>query len=100
MLMVFRAYLRMSEFPFSSNALYKARTHFAVELHPSTVENVTEGVKDQLNANLLRYVEEFEGVLLSYSNLEILTKKVRRDRRVFCIIPPPSPPTVMIYLIY
>ncbi|GIL79344.1 hypothetical protein Vretifemale_8725 [Volvox reticuliferus] len=75
MLMVFRAYLRMSEFPFSSNALYKARTHFAVELHPSTVENVTEGVKDQLNANLLRYVEEFEGVLLSYSNLEILTKK-------------------------
>ncbi|GLI65718.1 hypothetical protein VaNZ11_009314 [Volvox africanus] len=73
--MVFKGYTRMSEFPFSSNALHKARTHFALELHPSTVENVTEGVKDQLNANLLRYVEEFEGVLLSYSNLAILTRK-------------------------
>ncbi|GIL58248.1 hypothetical protein Vafri_13310 [Volvox africanus] len=73
--MVFKGYTRMSEFPFSSNALHKARTHFAIELHPSTVDNVTEGVKDQLNVNLLRYVEEFEGVLLSYSNLEILTRK-------------------------
>ncbi|GLC36636.1 hypothetical protein PLESTM_000483500 [Pleodorina starrii] len=65
----------MSALTISRNALYKTRTLFAVELHPSTVDNVLEGVKEQLNANLLRYVDEIDGVLVAYSNIEILTKK-------------------------
>ncbi|PNW86447.1 hypothetical protein CHLRE_02g086750v5 [Chlamydomonas reinhardtii] len=59
----------------SSNGLYRTRTHFAVELHPSTVSDVLGGVKEQLNAHLLRYVDEFEGVLVAYSNVQILTKQ-------------------------
>ncbi|EFJ45236.1 hypothetical protein VOLCADRAFT_118421, partial [Volvox carteri f. nagariensis] len=57
------------------SGLFKARTVFAVELHPSTSANVLDGVKEQLNALLLRYVDEFNSVLISYSNVEILTKK-------------------------
>ncbi|KAG2446679.1 hypothetical protein HYH02_008247 [Chlamydomonas schloesseri] len=59
----------------SSNGLYRTRTLFAVELHPSTVSDVLGGVKEQLNAHLLRYVDEFDGVLVAYSNVQILTKQ-------------------------
>ncbi|GFR44478.1 hypothetical protein Agub_g5741, partial [Astrephomene gubernaculifera] len=59
----------------NNNALFRARTHFSVELHPSTVVDVHEGVKEQLNSHLLRFVDDFNGVLLSYSNVEVLTKK-------------------------
>jgi hypothetical protein len=35
--------------------LKKIKARFAVELHPSKLENVTEGVRQQLNASLLRW---------------------------------------------
>lgn len=59
----------------SAHGLVKSRTKFAVELHPSTVANVEAGVRDQLNTHLIRYVEEFGGVLLAYANLKIATKQ-------------------------
>ena len=34
--------------------LKRIKARFAVELHPSKLENVTEGVREQLNASLLR----------------------------------------------
>ncbi len=37
-----------------STILKRIKARFAVELHPSKLENVTEGVREQLNASLLR----------------------------------------------
>jgi hypothetical protein len=34
--------------------LKKLRARFSIELHPSKLENVTEGVREQLNAGLVK----------------------------------------------
>ena len=37
-------------------ALHKAAIKFSLDLHPSATADVMEGVRDQLNAVLLRYL--------------------------------------------
>ncbi|GAB4817406.1 hypothetical protein N2152v2_004452 [Parachlorella kessleri] len=54
-------------------ALHKLRVKFTVDLHPSKLSSVEKGVREHLNTLLLRYNEDLDGVLLSYSSERILT---------------------------
>ena len=40
-------------------ALHSAAVQFALDLHPSATGDVMQGVRDQLNASLLRFVNAF-----------------------------------------
>mmetsp|Transcript_35799 Transcript_35799/g.79664 ORF Transcript_35799/g.79664 Transcript_35799/m.79664 type:complete len:313 (-) Transcript_35799:486-1424(-) len=52
-----------------SNCLQKVDARFQIELHPSKLHNVEDGVDEQMNNLLLRYNEEFEGIVMAYSNV-------------------------------
>mmetsp|Transcript_8354 Transcript_8354/g.16076 ORF Transcript_8354/g.16076 Transcript_8354/m.16076 type:complete len:178 (-) Transcript_8354:130-663(-) len=56
-------------------SLRKCKVKFSVELPPSAVQDVKAGVLNELNQNLLKYVDDFDGVVLSYSDVNILTKE-------------------------
>ncbi|KAL0053672.1 hypothetical protein WJX82_009167 [Trebouxia sp. C0006] len=58
-------------------ALHKAAIKFSLDLHPSATADVMEGVRDQLNAVLLRYSTYLEGVLISYTQPRILSQQAR-----------------------
>lgn len=47
---------------------------FTIDLHPSRLHDVPAGVKEQLNAQLLKYSDDFDGVVISYSNERILKR--------------------------
>ncbi|DBA91577.1 TPA: hypothetical protein ACH3X1_003191 [Trebouxia sp. C0004] len=59
------------------SALHKAAIKFSLDLHPSATADVMEGVRDQLNAVLLRYSTYLEGVLISYTQPRILSQQAR-----------------------
>lgn len=46
-----------------------------LELHPSKTGNILGGVRDRLNNMLMRYSEDFGGVVLSYSNEKLTSTK-------------------------
>lgn len=46
---------------------------FVVHLHPSKLASPRQGIRAHLNSLLLRYNEELEGVILSFSNERVLT---------------------------
>ncbi|KAI9263370.1 hypothetical protein BDA99DRAFT_559911 [Phascolomyces articulosus] len=50
-------------------------TQIYLHLAPMWAENATEGVIEQLNAFLMKYVPQFDGIVLAHSNLEFLTDK-------------------------
>lgn len=54
--------------------LFKAMTSFAVDLHPSQLLDIEEGVRDRLNQELLSYNEALEGVILSINSLRVASK--------------------------
>lgn len=58
-------------------ALHTADIKFSLDLHPSATGDVMEGVRDQLNAVLLRYSTHLEGVLVSYTHPRILSQQAR-----------------------
>ncbi|KAA6422899.1 MAG: DNA-directed RNA polymerase I subunit rpa43-like, partial [Trebouxia sp. A1-2] len=58
-------------------ALHKAAIKFSLDLHPSATADVMEGVRDQLNAVLLRYSTYLEGVLISYTQPRIISQQAR-----------------------
>eukprot|EP00798_Chlamydomonas_sp_ICE-L_P013621 gene13621-19499_t len=55
--------------------LVKTQADIQVELHPSKLGNVADGVKEFLYSQLLRYTEDYSGVPLSFSNIKILRRK-------------------------
>ncbi|MEW5315454.1 MAG: hypothetical protein WDW38_006881 [Sanguina aurantia] len=55
-------------------ALRRLSARFHVDLHPSKSDNILEGVREQLNGQVLRYSESFEGVVMAYDDLNVLTK--------------------------
>ncbi|KAI7848201.1 hypothetical protein BDC45DRAFT_524007 [Circinella umbellata] len=50
-------------------------TQIYLHLAPMWAENATEGVIEQLNAFLMKFVPQFDGIVLAHSNLELLTDK-------------------------
>eukprot|EP00471_Norrisiella_sphaerica_P006972 CAMPEP_0184491112 /NCGR_PEP_ID=MMETSP0113_2-20130426/19635_1 /TAXON_ID=91329 /ORGANISM="Norrisiella sphaerica, Strain BC52" /LENGTH=250 /DNA_ID=CAMNT_0026875329 /DNA_START=240 /DNA_END=992 /DNA_ORIENTATION=- len=46
----------------------------SVFLNPTRLSNVQRGVEEQLNARILQYSTDLEGVVLSYSNLQLLSE--------------------------
>ncbi|KAI9492168.1 hypothetical protein BDB00DRAFT_788955 [Zychaea mexicana] len=50
-------------------------TQLYLHLAPIWAENATEGVIEQLNAFLMKFVPQLDGIVLAHSNLEFLTDK-------------------------
>ena len=51
--------------------IYTSQVEMPLYLSPSYLAHPMEGVREQLNRSVLRYVEQFGGVLLSYSDLRL-----------------------------
>ncbi|KAK9914793.1 hypothetical protein WJX75_000622 [Coccomyxa subellipsoidea] len=58
-------------------ALRRCKARFALDLHPSHCSDAMAGVKEQLNAWLLRWNHDVGGVMLSYSNPTLETAQAR-----------------------
>jgi len=55
----------------------EARCRLSVHLHPSRLANVREGVEEQINAHVMKYVDALDGVLLAYSDLTLAEDPAR-----------------------
>ncbi len=51
--------------------IYSCRLDLPLQLPPSWLSSPLEGVREQLNRAVLRYVDHLDGVLLSYSGLRL-----------------------------
>ena len=51
--------------------IFTTRTILRIHLSPSYLAQPMEGVREQINRSVLRYVEQLNGVLLSYSKLRL-----------------------------
>ena len=49
--------------------IYMSKVELPLYLSPSCLAQPIEGVRDQLNRSVLRYVDRLDGVLLSYAKL-------------------------------
>ncbi|KAG1664701.1 hypothetical protein FOA52_006676 [Chlamydomonas sp. UWO 241] len=54
--------------------LSKAQATFSIELHPSKLHDVDEGVREHLNGMLFKYQDDLEGFCMSYENVKIIKK--------------------------
>lgn len=57
------------------DSVHTITANFDIDLHPSKTEDVLDGIREQLNAGLLRFNEDLEGVVLSYSKERIVSKQ-------------------------
>lgn len=55
----------------SALPIYSAQVELPLYLSPSYLAMPMEGVREQLNRSVLKYVEQLGGVLLSYTNLRL-----------------------------
>ena len=58
--------------PEVTNAVYTSRVSLLTHISPSFLAHPMEGVREQLNRSVLRYVAQLGGVLLSYSGLRLV----------------------------
>ena len=61
----------------TDSSLQKLRSCLTVDLHPSKGNDVKGGATEQLNKLLLRYNDDFDGVVLSYANERVSTQHAR-----------------------
>ncbi|GAQ79885.1 DNA-dependent RNA polymerase [Klebsormidium nitens] len=57
--------------------LRQVQAKLRIEMHPSQAEDVKVAVREHLNTLLMRYNEEFGGVVLAYSDVVLLGRKGR-----------------------
>eukprot|EP00983_Pelagomonas_calceolata_P087278 1156919-Pelagomonas_calceolata.AAC.2 len=55
--------------------LRKAHAVFSMDLHPSKLHDVRGGVQEHINTLLMRYNEEFGGVVMCVGNFTVLSNQ-------------------------
>ncbi|KAL4520007.1 hypothetical protein Ndes2526B_g01441 [Nannochloris sp. 'desiccata'] len=58
----------------SGALIRRIQTHLTIDLHPSKLASVSKGVHEQLNGLLLKYNDNLNGVVLSYSNEKVVSQ--------------------------
>jgi len=58
-----------------AHSLELAATKLQLDIHPSKINNLLSGVREQLNQSLMRYNENFEAVVLAYFNETLVGSK-------------------------
>lgn len=60
----------------------ESRVEFSIHLHPSRLSNIKLGIQEQINQFLCHYSSELNGVVISYSDLQLqnTTGKIFYDR--------------------
>ena len=57
-------------------SVYTRHVELGLHIAPAYLAQPMEGVREQLNRSMLRYVEQLDGVLLSYAGLRLLRNQL------------------------
>ncbi|KAL1924678.1 uncharacterized protein VTP21DRAFT_4332 [Calcarisporiella thermophila] len=63
--------------PEQASPLYQSTVKLYIHLPPRYAIDPLQGIYEQLNAMLMKYVPQVEGVILSYDQVKFLTRKAR-----------------------